>query len=376
LLAVAKALGADTHRALYLGVRATKPTVMNLNASGRLGKAQVVSFATHGLTGGEVKGLREPALVLTPPEKPSDEDSGLLGLEDILSLKLNNADWVILSACNTAAPGGSGEGLSGLVRAFFFAGAPSLLVSHWSVDDRATQVLMTEVFRGYARDKTMPRSEALRQGMLALMQNAKGRTAYFAHPFAWAPFFLVGEGEGTISGDSFARVQQPERPSQDIKAEPRAGGFTVPPDYSLMPDEYIQLGLPAHDRSWEAEDMARAAKVLTSLFQSDPRRLPRYRSERSGRVFDRITTAQNLQTFRSPPLSLEQRVGRSANFLLSINQIFVLYLTSFSKRATGDSEVVELTGAVNRTTVVMVELANELLPTLKKDDPSYKDRMA
>lgn len=196
LLAVAKALGADSSKALYLDKDATKPQVLDLNASGRLAKAQVVSFATHGLIGGEVKGLKEPALVLTPPDKPSEQDDGLLGLEDILSLKLNNTDWVILSACNTAAPGGSGEGLSGLVRAFFFAGAPSLLVSHWSVDDRATQALMTEVFSRYAKDKTMPRSEALRQGMLALMQKAKGDTAYFAHPYAWAPFFLVGEGSG------------------------------------------------------------------------------------------------------------------------------------------------------------------------------------
>lgn len=194
LLAMARALGADPSKALYIGEKATKPVVFNLNNSGHLSRAQVISFATHGLIGGELKGLKEPALVLTPPDQPSDEDNGLLGLEDILGLKLTNTDWVILSACNTAAADGSGEGLAGLVRAFFFAGAPSLLVSHWSVDDRATQALMTEVFGRYAKDKRMPRSEALRLGMLALMASAKGPTAYFAHPFAWAPFFLVGEG--------------------------------------------------------------------------------------------------------------------------------------------------------------------------------------
>jgi len=133
-------------------------------------------------------------LVLTPPEKPSEKDDGLLDLEDIVRLKLDNTDWVILSACNTAAADGSGEGLSGLVRAFFFAGARSLLVSHWSVEDKATQSLMTEIFQRYAKDKTVARSEALRQGMLTLMAKAKGKTSYFAHPFSWAPFFLVGEG--------------------------------------------------------------------------------------------------------------------------------------------------------------------------------------
>jgi len=143
-----------------------------------------------------VEGLKQPALVLTPPTTPTDEDDGLLDLENILELKLLNTDWVILSACNTGAPDGNGEGLSGLARVFFFAGGSSLLVSHWSVDDRATQTLMTEVFRQYAADPTAARAEVLRQGMMALMANAKGPTAYFAHPFAWATFFLVGEGSG------------------------------------------------------------------------------------------------------------------------------------------------------------------------------------
>jgi CHAT domain-containing protein len=196
LVAVAKALGADPQKALFLGAQATKPTVLSLNTGGRLGKAQVLSFATHGLLAGELKGLTQPALVLTPPAIPTEQDDGLLALEDILGLKLPSTDWVILSACNTAAGDGSGEGLAGLARAFFFAGARSLLVSHWSVEDKATQALMTELFRRYAIDKTMSRAEALRQGMLALMANARGSTAYFAHPFAWAPFFLVGDGGG------------------------------------------------------------------------------------------------------------------------------------------------------------------------------------
>ncbi|MGH7768024.1 MAG: CHAT domain-containing protein, partial [Candidatus Binatia bacterium] len=194
LQAVAKALGVSPQTSLYLGHQATEPMVTKLNSSGRLAKAEVVAFSTHGLIAGELKGLKEPALVLTPPKEPTEEDDGLLGLEDILKLKLDSADWVILSACNTAAADASGEGLSGLARAFFFAGARSLLVSHWSVEDRATQTLMMEVFQRYAKDKTMSRSEALRQGMLALMGKAKDETAYFAHPFSWAPFFLAGEG--------------------------------------------------------------------------------------------------------------------------------------------------------------------------------------
>jgi CHAT domain-containing protein len=194
LLAVANALGADPGRALHLGARATKPTVMALNRAGRLGKARVLAFATHGLLASDLAELAQPALVLTPPNAPSAQDDGLLRLDDVLDLKLTSTEWTILSACQTASDDGSGEGLSGLTRAFLFAGTRSVLVSHWSVEDRATQALMTEVFRRYAGDSTLSRAEALRQGMLGLIGAASGSRSYFAHPFAWAPFFLVGEG--------------------------------------------------------------------------------------------------------------------------------------------------------------------------------------
>lgn len=192
LLALAKALRANPATALNLDARATETEVARINTSGRLNRARVLAFATHGLVGGEVRGLRQPALVLTPPAQPSEQDDGLLTLDDITGLSLG-AEWVVLSACNTAGADGSGEGLSGLVRAFFFAGAPSLLVSHWSVDDRATQALMTRVFERYTRQRDVRKADALRQGMLELMSAARGTTAYFAHPFAWASFFLVGE---------------------------------------------------------------------------------------------------------------------------------------------------------------------------------------
>ena len=72
LLAVATALGADPRQALYLGEQATKPMVQALHRSGRLGQAQVSAFATHALLAGELTGLRQPALVLTPPATASE----------------------------------------------------------------------------------------------------------------------------------------------------------------------------------------------------------------------------------------------------------------------------------------------------------------
>ena len=105
-------------------------------------------------------------------------------------LKLD-ADWVVLSACNTAGPGGElgGESLSGLARAFFYAGARALLVSHWAVASRATVVLTTATFEAQARDAALGRAEALRRAQSKLADDPDT-----AHPFYWAPFVLVGDG--------------------------------------------------------------------------------------------------------------------------------------------------------------------------------------
>ena len=192
LIAEAKTLGANTQNSLFMEERATKPQVMKLNRN-RLRAARIIAFATHALVAGEITGLKEPALVLTPPPKPTDQNNGLLGTDDILRLKLEKNNWLILSGCNTGASDGSGEGLSALVRAFFYAGAKSLLVSQWSVDDAATERLMTSTLSSYTKHKEVSRGEALRMAMLQVMRSARGNNAYYAHPFAWASFFIVGE---------------------------------------------------------------------------------------------------------------------------------------------------------------------------------------
>jgi CHAT domain-containing protein len=196
---LAQALGADPSTALFLGPRATETQLRRLNEQGRLAMTQILAFATHGLTRGEIAGLTQPALVLTSPHQASPIDNGLLTLEEIFELRLPRTEWVILSACNTAASDASGEGLSGLTRAFFFAGARSVLASHWYIDDEATQALMKEMFTHYTNSPQMSQAEALRQGMSTLIQRARGRTAYFAHPYAWAAFFLAGTTPDPVS---------------------------------------------------------------------------------------------------------------------------------------------------------------------------------
>ncbi len=195
LVTAARALKADPVRDLYLAERATETQVKRLNAEGTLGQAEVISFATHALIAGELQGITQPTLVMTPPKTATETDDGMLSMEEVLDLQLPHTSWVILSACNTGASENAGEGLSGLARAFFYAGAKSLLVSHWSVDDRATKVLMGEILKRYGGDRRVSSAEAVRQGMLALLEHhTDDDYIYLSHPYAWASFFLVGEG--------------------------------------------------------------------------------------------------------------------------------------------------------------------------------------
>ncbi len=84
--------------------------------------------------------------------------------------------------------------MSGLARAFLFAGARSIMVSHWPVRDDAAARLTTVALDRLASGQARGRAEALRQSMLALMDDAGDPS--LAHPSAWAPFVLVGEGGG------------------------------------------------------------------------------------------------------------------------------------------------------------------------------------
>jgi CHAT domain-containing protein len=143
LCAVARDLGVPDSDIL-LGARANERELKRLSESGELAAFRIVHFATHGALAGELKPGSEPGLILTPPAEATSEDDGYLSASEIAGLKLD-AGWVILSACNTAAGGSEGtEALSGMSRAFFYAGTRALLVSHWAVDSDATVKLITK----------------------------------------------------------------------------------------------------------------------------------------------------------------------------------------------------------------------------------------
>jgi tetratricopeptide (TPR) repeat protein len=194
LKALAKALGAGEEN-LFVRQAATEVRVKNADLS----SARVLAFATHGLVAGDLKGLAEPALVLTPPAEATDADDGLLTASEAAQLKLD-AEWVILSACNTAAADGApgADALSGLAKAFFYAGSRALLVSHWPVFSEAAVRLTTGAIAEAEASPDIGRAEALRRSMLALMNDAAN--PHYAHPMFWAPFVVVGEGRRPPAG--------------------------------------------------------------------------------------------------------------------------------------------------------------------------------
>jgi CHAT domain-containing protein len=156
-----------------------------------LSRYRRLAFATHAVVAGDLDGVSEPSIILTPPDQPTDEDDGILSASEISTLKLS-ADLVILSACNTAAADGrpGADGLSGLARAFIGAGAKSLVISHWHVESSATAKLMTR-FGGELASGKSP-AGALKAAMLDRLNNSSEPNA--GHPALWGAFFVVGAG--------------------------------------------------------------------------------------------------------------------------------------------------------------------------------------
>jgi CHAT domain-containing protein len=197
ILGIAAAMGADPVRDVFLGARANERAVKTLD----LTPYRVLAFATHGLVPGDLDGLTQPALALSAPEVADVDGDGLLTMDEILRLRLD-ADWVVLSGCNTASGDGTGaEAVSGLGRAFFYAGARALLVSNWPVETTSARTLTTDLFRRQRALPGLSRAEALQQTLNWLIDEAvaldadRDRVVFsYAHPIFWAPFTLIGDG--------------------------------------------------------------------------------------------------------------------------------------------------------------------------------------
>jgi CHAT domain-containing protein len=173
---------------LLLGAQANERALRALDLSGY----GVILFATHGLVSGEMEGVTEPALVLSPPgadalQSDGPQYDGLLTASEVATMRIG-ADWVILSACNTAAGDNrQSPAYSGLAQAFRYAGAGSLLVSHWPVRDDASAFVTLETVKGANRG--LPRAVALQRAMLKLIASKQPDAV---QPYIWAPFILMG----------------------------------------------------------------------------------------------------------------------------------------------------------------------------------------
>ncbi|MGH7966641.1 MAG: CHAT domain-containing protein, partial [Candidatus Binatia bacterium] len=144
-------------------------------------------FATHGILDNQVPYIQEPALVLSQVGVNSTEreQDGFLTMSEVMGLKLN-AEVAALTACNTGVGKNlTGEGVMGMGRAFQYAGAKTVLMSLWSVEEEST-TLLTEKFFTYVHEGK-GKLDALRQA------RADVRKAGYEHPFFWAPFIVVGE---------------------------------------------------------------------------------------------------------------------------------------------------------------------------------------
>ncbi len=176
-------------RSLKLGGAATEAAVK----SAPLSDVSVVAFAMHALP---MKEGEEPALVFTPPAEPQGEDDGVLTASEAAQLRLK-ADLVILSACDTGQDDPQALGVNSLSRAFFYAGARSLLVSNWRIRDDVAERLSVRTVTLAQRSHAAV-ADALQRASLEMMDDRSDPS--FAHPAQWAAFSVLGDGAVRLPG--------------------------------------------------------------------------------------------------------------------------------------------------------------------------------
>ena len=179
----------DLNSKVYLRDDFNEETINSINFN----DYKVVSFASHALVVGEIDGLSEPSIILSLPKKITNINDGLLTASEIIKLNINS-DLVILSACNTAASDGNAnsEALSGLANSFFYSGAKSLMVTHWSVISNTSVDLMTDTF-DFLESSNEDLSIALMKSKIKMLNNPDT-----SHPIYWAPYTLVGRTKMSI----------------------------------------------------------------------------------------------------------------------------------------------------------------------------------
>ncbi|MFL5286851.1 MAG: CHAT domain-containing tetratricopeptide repeat protein, partial [Rhodopila sp.] len=167
---------------------------------------RILHFATHAILPSELKCQAEPAVLTSTPQNAPNVLGSMLTASQIQQLELD-AELVILAACNTGGDngGGAGESLSGLARAFFFAGARSLLVTHWDANDATTTYLTALFLQALNANPAAGPAMALVASQRRMINEAVGDRAMQAHPYYWAVEALIG-GRGATGSATMAAV--------------------------------------------------------------------------------------------------------------------------------------------------------------------------
>jgi CHAT domain-containing protein len=153
-----------------------------------------------GLAGAQARSAENPLLLsglaLSGANRRAsvgaEGDDGILTAEEVASLDLSGVEWAVLSACDTGVGEiAAGEGVFGLRRAFQIAGARSIIMSLWSVEDQSTRAWMRALYEGRF-ERNRPTADAAHEASLALLRARRGK-GLSTHPFYWAAFVAVGD---------------------------------------------------------------------------------------------------------------------------------------------------------------------------------------
>jgi CHAT domain-containing protein len=175
------AAGAGRKADVWLGLQANEADL----EAGDLRQYRVLHFATHGLLNAERPQFTGVVLSLVGNREGTD---GFLRTDEVFNLHLGSP-LVMLSACETGLGREKrGEGVMGLTRAFMYAGAPTVGVSLWSVNDASTATLMTDFYQKFLGAPAATPAAAMHDARAKMLTNKR-----FSAPFYWAPFVLVGD---------------------------------------------------------------------------------------------------------------------------------------------------------------------------------------
>jgi hypothetical protein len=268
-MAVARLFNDDGAETL-LGAAATEERFRALP----LDQYQMLQFATHGLVRGDVPGLVEPALVLTPVDMDDAFNDGLLGATEIANLDLN-ARLVVLSACNTANVdlAAFGAQAQGLTTAFAVAGVPTTIASLWPVESTTSKRIMVQFYKHLLAPTAPAVAEAMRQSLADAIASAP--SAAFRHPRFWAPFIVMGDGASKLdrnpprSGVS-SNAEMTEGGGEIVAAARLGPGF-VTSEFGAAKDgrrsSVVTQRAPDGSRLWSKADPTEAAGKLVATGQ-------------------------------------------------------------------------------------------------------------